>query len=231
MSWERLGGWWIEELNSDPAYEEEIAPQLLGLLSPERGRTYLDLGCGNGRLMAKVAAVGARVVGCDLNLTLLRQAKALVVRAVLPDLSWVRPGSFDGAYLGLVLEHLADEAALFRAASTAVCEGGVLAMVVNHPIWTAPGSSPIEQADGEVLWRPGRYFGRGHSDEPAGRQKVRFYHRTLASLLTSAALAGWDLQRAEEAGISPAAVARTPAYLGQEEIPRLLGLRWLLRPH
>ncbi|HEX2420988.1 MAG TPA: methyltransferase domain-containing protein [Acidimicrobiia bacterium] len=229
MPWERLGAWWIEELTSDPAYEEEIAPQLLGLLAPERGRTYLDLGCGNGRMMSKVAAAGARVVGCDVNLGLLRQSKAPVVKAVLPDLSWVRSGSFDGAYLGLVLEHLADEEALFKSASGAVRQRGVLALVINHPIWTAPGSSPIEQEDGEVLWRPGRYFGRGHSDEPAGRQKVRFYHRTLASLLTSAAIAGWDLQRVEEAGISPAAVARTPAYVGQEEIPRLLGLRWLRR--
>ena len=230
MSWERLGAWWIDELNSDPAYEEEIAPQLLALLAPERGRTYLDLGCGNGRMMSKVGATGARVVGCDLNLALLRQANAAVVRAVLPDLDWVRPDSFDGAYLGLVLEHLADEASLFQAVAGAVGQGGVLAVVVNHPIWTAPGSSPIEQEDGEVLWRPGRYFGRGYSDEPAGRQKVRFYHRTLASLLTAAAEAGWDLQRVEEAGISPAAVARTPAYVGQEEIPRLLGLRWLRRP-
>ena len=231
MSWERLGAWWIDELNSDPAYEEEIAPQLLGLLTPERGRTYLDLGCGNGRMMSKIAAVGAKVVGCDLNLSLLRQANAPVVRSVLPDLSWVRSDSFDGAYLGLVLEHLADEGTLFQAVARAVRQSGVLAVVINHPIWTAPGSSPIEQEDGEVLWRPGRYFGRGHSDEPAGRQKVRFFHRTLASLLTAAAEAGWDLQRVEEAGISPAAVARTPAYGGQEEIPRLLGLRWCRRRH
>jgi SAM-dependent methyltransferase len=229
MSWERLGAWWIEELVSDPVYEEEIAPQLLGLLAPERSRTYLDLGCGDGRIMRRVAAAGAKVVGCDLNLDLLRQAEGPVVKAVLPDLSWVRPYSFDGAYLGLVLEHLADEEALFQAAARAVRQRGVLAMVINHPIWTAPGSSPIEQEDGEVLWRPGRYFGRGHSDEPAGRQKVRFYHRTLASLLTAAAITGWDLQRVEEAGISPEAVERTPAYLGQEEIPRLLGLRWQRR--
>jgi SAM-dependent methyltransferase len=229
MSWERLGAWWIEELESDPAYEEEIAPQLLELLTPERGRTYLDLGCGNGRMMRKVAAARAKVVGCDVNLTLLRQANGPVVKATLPDLRWVRSDGFDGAYMALVLEHLADEEALFQAAARVVRRGGALAIVINHPIWTAPGSSPIEQEDGEVLWRPGRYFGRGHSDEPAGRQKVRFYHRTLASLLTSAAMAGWDLQRVEEAGVSATAVARTPAYAGQEEIPRLLGLRWLRR--
>jgi hypothetical protein len=127
------------------------------------------------------------------------------------------------------MEHLEDEDSLFRAMARAVRSGGVLAIVINHPVWTAPNSSPIEQSDGEVLWRPGRYFGRGHSDEPAGRQKVRFYHRTLASLLTTAATSGWDLQEVEESGISAAAIARFPDYEGQEEIPRLLGLRWLRR--
>lgn len=229
MSWASLGDWWIEELNSDPAYEEEITPKLLGLLRPETGHRYLDLGCGDGRLMVRVEAAGGRVVGCDLNRELLRKVEGPVVHAVLPDLAWVRAKSFDGAYLGLVMEHLEDEVSLFRAIARAVRSGGVLALVINHPIWTAPGSSPIEQSDGEVLWRPGRYFGRGHSDEPAGRQKLRFYHRTLASLLTAAGTSGWDLQEVEESGISPASIARFPDYAGQEEIPRLLGLRWLRR--
>ncbi|HJQ96613.1 MAG TPA: class I SAM-dependent methyltransferase [Acidimicrobiia bacterium] len=231
MSWGNLADWWLQELSSDPAYREEIAPQLLGLLRPEPGRRYLDVGCGEGRMMKSVTAAGGSVVGCDMNPFLLRKAQGPVVRAVLPDLGWVRPDAFDGAFLGLVLEHLAGELELFQALAAAVKAGGVLAVMINHPIWTAPGSSPIEQADGEILWRPGRYFGRGHSDEPAGRRKVRFYHRTLASLLTSAANVGWDLQEVEESGISPASVARIPDYAGQEEIPRLLGLRWIRRTH
>jgi SAM-dependent methyltransferase len=229
MSWNRLGSWWIDELASDPAYEEEITPQLLGLLKPAPGRTYLDLGCGNGRMMKQVTSAGGRVVGCDLNLSLLRQAEGSRVQAVLPSLSWAKKRVFDGAYLGLVLEHLADESELFRSVAEVVRPAGVLALVINHPIWTAPGSSPIEQEDGEVLWRPGRYFGRGYSEELAGRQRVRFYHRTLSALLTAASAAGWDLQHVMESGISAAAVARTPDYAGQEEIPRILGLRWLRR--
>ncbi|MGH8926317.1 MAG: class I SAM-dependent methyltransferase [Acidimicrobiia bacterium] len=233
MSWDQLGDWWLDELTGDPSYKEEIEPLLVDLLQPKVGGVYLDLGCGEGRMMAAVKSFGARAIGCDLLHPLLVRARAQgsVVRARLPDLAWARPASFDGALVGLVLEHLDDELRFFGQAATAIRSGGVLAVVINHPIWTAPGSSPIGQEDGEVLWRPGRYFGRGHSDEPAGRQKVRFYHRTLASLLTSAAMAGWDLQRVEEAGISSAAVARTPASAGQEEIPRLLGLRWLRRTH
>ncbi|MGQ0849705.1 MAG: methyltransferase domain-containing protein [Actinomycetota bacterium] len=231
MTWDSLGQWWLRELVIDPAYQEEIGPLLLDLLAPEPGRLYLDLGCGEGWLMAAVREAGGRVVGCDLNSELLRRAAkhGPVVQAALPELRWLRPHSVDGALVGLVLEHLEDEAVFFSAVAQAMRPGGVLALVINHPIWTAPHSGPIEDAGGETLWRPGTYFGRGHSDEPAGRRKVRFYHRTLADLLNASAGAGWALVRMEERGISPAQVERIADYAGQEHIPRLLGVRWVGR--
>jgi SAM-dependent methyltransferase len=231
MTWEQLGNWWVEELAGDPAYDEEIAPLLLNLLDPQPNLLYLDVGCGTGRLATSVVEAGGRVVGCDLNLELLQVARreCPVVQTRLPSLDWIRRASFNGAYVGLVLEHLEDETEFFRQAATAVQPQGVLAMVINHPIWTAPGSTPIEDPGGEILWRTGSYFGRGHSDEPAGEAKVRFYHRTLADLVNAASNAGWDLQLMHESGISPRQMERFPEYAGQEQIPRLLGLRWHLR--
>ena len=181
MTWDRLANWWIDELAADPAYDEEIAPLLVNLLDPQPGSLYLDVGCGTGRLVPRITECGARVVGCDHNRELLRIASKVcpVVQTLLPNLGWVRPGSFDGAYVGLVLEHIEDETSFFAQVAGAVRAGGVLAMVINHPIWTAPGSTPIEEPEGEILWRTGTYFGRGFSDEPAGKGKVRFYHRTI----------------------------------------------------
>lgn len=231
VSWDRLDRWWLEELATDPAYEEEIEPLLLSVLQPQPDRLYLDLGCGEGRLMRTIAAAGSRVVGCDLSVLLLSRAIRYgpVVRCVLPSLKWVKPSSVDGAYVGLVLEHLRDEESFFLSAADTVRPGGVLAVVINHPIWTAPNSSPIEDAGGEILWRPGTYFGRGSSREHAGDHKVTFYHRTMADLMNSASAAGWDLQHMEERGISPHQIERVPDYVGQEHIPRVLGLRWLRR--
>jgi SAM-dependent methyltransferase len=231
VSWDRIDSWWLEELAGDPAYDEEIEPLLLALLQPVPDLLYLDLGCGEGRLMRSVKAAGSRVVGCDLSPLLLSRAiqHGPVVRCALPSLKWVKPASFDGAYVGLVLEHLRDEKAFFASAAGAVRPGGVLAVVINHPIWTAPKSSPIEDAGGEILWRPGTYFGRGFSREPAGNDKVTFYHRTMADLLNSASDAGWDLHRMEERGLSPEQVKRVPDLEGQEHIPRVLGLRWTRR--
>jgi SAM-dependent methyltransferase len=226
--WPSLGDWWLDELSGDPAYEEEVYPLLLDLLAPTEGDLILDIGCGDGRLMAQLAGIGARVVGCDFNRLLLSRARSEgpVVVAKLPQMTWARLGSFDKALVGLVLEHLPDERDFFEQAATVVRPEGIMAMVINHPVWTAPKSSPMEDSSGETLWRPGVYFGRGHSDEPAGRNTVRFYHRTMADLLNAASAAGWDLERLEERGISPAQVERYPDYAGQEHIPRLLGAMW-----
>ncbi len=83
---------------------------VLDLLDPATGRTYLDAGCGDGRVMRSVGAVGARVIGCDVNLELLQLARAEgpVVGCRLPGLDWIRPASVDGAYASLVVEHLVD---------------------------------------------------------------------------------------------------------------------------
>jgi SAM-dependent methyltransferase len=231
MVWKSLDAWWLDELSTDPAYAEEIEPLVLELLQPRSGDIYLDLGCGEGRLMTAMKNVGAIVVGCDLNPRLLKLARrrGSVVQANLPDLSWARSRSFNGAFVGLVLEHLEDESAFFRHVARAVRRGGVLALVINHPVWTSPESSPIEDVGGETLWRPGTYFQRGYTDEPAGRARVRFYHRTLAELLNAAADAGWDLRHVVEAGVSPEQVKRFPDYAGQEHIPRVLGVRWSRR--
>jgi hypothetical protein len=93
---------------------------------------------------------------------------------------------------------------------------------MNHPVWTAPGSTPITDIDGETLWRPGAYFSPGKTTEPAGEHRVVFHHRTTAELVNSAADAGWSLERMLEA----------PHHdlTGQEGIPRLLACRWRLLP-
>jgi hypothetical protein len=102
-------------------------------------------------------------------------------------------------------------------------------MVVNHPLFTAPDSGPVvDPTDGEVFWRWGAYLEDGYTDEPAGGDQVTFYHRPLASLLNSAADAGWSLERTVERGVPP--TTEDPLLASQGQIPRLLGLRWTKEP-
>ena len=82
--------------------------------------------------------------------------------------------SVDGAYAVLVVEHLADHRGFFSETTRVVRPGGVLVVVTNHPVWTAPDSSPITDSDGEVLWRPGECFSSGTVDVAAGGGIVTF---------------------------------------------------------
>lgn len=229
MSWAGLGEWWLREVQADPAYEAEVTPLLLDVLEPVPGETYLDVGCGDGRLMATLARAGVRTVGVDANLRLLAAARrhGAVVAAELPALAWLADGAVDGAYISLVLEHITDHRRLFAELGRVVRPGGTLAVVANHPVFTAPGSAPVEDAGGEVLWRPGRYFSDGWTDEPVDGGIVRFHHRTLGELLTAAADAGWQLRRLVEEGVSEDQIVRHPPYGRQRHIPRLLGARWV----
>ena len=225
MSWSDLSDWWVTEIEDDPAYEAVVNPMLLDVLQPEAGRTYLDLACGEGRVMRALKESGAAAHGVDLTLALARRAadSGPVVLGRLPDLGFLRDDSYDGAFCVLALEHIEDEGRLFAEAARAVRPGGVFALVINHPFRTAPEATPISDSDGETLWRPGDYFSSGTTTlEPAGEGQMLFHHRTTARILESAAAAGWYLERFVEA----------PHHEldDQAGIPRLLACRWRLLP-
>jgi len=226
-----VAAWWRDEVAADEAHAAEVVPLLLDVLAPEPGASYLDLGCGDGRVMAAVAGAGGSPIGTDIAGPLLELAHdhGPVVRSRLPHLGWVAPDSLDGAYATLVFEHVAELRQLFSDLASAVRPGGVLALVVNHPVQTAPGSGPfVDPDDFEVLWRWGRYLQVGYSDEPAGAHRVTFHHRSLAILLTTAAGAGWSLERLEERGIGDERAAADDLLAAQQSIPWLLGVRWRL---
>lgn len=216
MSWSELSEWWLSEVADDPAYEEVVTPMLLDALQPSKDLRYLDVGCGEGRVMRSVEAAGATVIGLDLSTRLIEEAAA----GVVADLHRVpmRNYSFDGVYSVLTIEHVADDGAFFAEAARVTRPGGVLAIVINHPSWTAPGSTPISDSEGEVLWRPGEYFSNGTSEVPAGEGTVVFHHRSMADFLNAAADAGWGLEHMVE----------RPHHELEDQagIPRLLACRW-----
>lgn len=219
MSWTFLTEWWLTEISDDPAYADVVTPLLLQVLSPESGNLYLDVGCGEGRVMRVVAETGATVHGLDINPDLARHAG----HAVVADICGIpfKDDAYDGVYSVLTLEHVADHQPFFAEAARVTKPGGVLAVVLNHPVWTAPDSTPISDVDGEVLWRPGDYFSNGSSEVPAGESTVVFHHHSMADLLNAASDAGWSLEHMIE--------RPHHEFEDQAGIPRLLACRWRLK--
>ena len=204
----------------------EIVPLAVDLLGPVAGR-FVDLGCGEGQVLRAVS--GASAIGCDISASLLALAAedAAVVRCRLPDLGWLRADVAAAAACVLVVEHLPTLEGLFAEVARVLEPNGVFVVVMNHPAYTADGAGPVlDMSDGEFLWRWGSYFAVGSGREPAGDRSVVFHHRPLNAILNFAAGSGLALERVEERGLSPAAVARDPGLAGQEHFPRILGLRW-----
>jgi SAM-dependent methyltransferase len=246
--WQELDEWWLDEVD-DPAYAEEVLPLIITALDAQPGGRYLDLGCGEGRVMAALhrqyaagdgpdpshpagrdrAAID--VIGVDININLLRRAavQGPVVADRLPNVASIADDAVDGAFVVLALEHIEDEAALFAATARVVRPDGVLAVVLNHPVYTAPESGPVlDPTDGEIYWRFGGYFEQGSTVEPAGGRHVEFVHRSMATLLNGAAAHGWSLEHMEERGVGAAAAARDPLLARHGDIPHLLAVRWRL---
>lgn len=224
-NWDGIAPWWIAEVKGDPAYGTDVHPLFRSLLPARAGRV-VDLGCGEGQAMP---LIDGWTVGVDLSQVLLTEAIAHgpCVRNRLPGLSCFIEGAFDTAVSIYLLDLIPDEAEFFSQIARVVRIGGALVIVINHPVCTAPGSAPIGDRDGEVLWRWGSYHDRGSSFEPGGGRSLEFFHRPLDLLLNSATGAGWVLERIEERPLSPATIERLPEYVGQEAVPRLLGVRWL----
>ena len=226
--WNGLADWWLAEAD-DPAYREEVVPLFLEVIGPVAGRVLLDLGCGDGRVQDLVAARGARAIGVDVNFDLAAIAARShpVFLHRLPDLGCVRDAAVDGAYVVLALEHFEASQRFFAEIARVTRQGGSLAAVINHPVYTAPNSGPVlDPTDGELFWRFGDYLRPGRTRDPAGDRSVEFIHRPIGTLLTQAATAGWSLEEVLEQGVGSHAASRDPILAKHRDIPHLMALRW-----
>jgi SAM-dependent methyltransferase len=223
-SWDDIAEWWIDAVRDEPAQASAMLA-MLGELLPGTGGRTIDLGCGDGSALGQL---GPSSIGTDLSRALLAHAaeRGSVVQARLPQLSWIREGGVNRAVALGVLDLLPDHRAFFLATRRIVAAGGHLLVAINHPVVTTPGSEPLVDPTGEVLWRWGPYLSTGSWPQLAGDRMVELYHRPLGQLLTAAADAGWSLERLVEHGPDPTTISRSPTYRGQRDIPTLLGMRW-----
>jgi len=138
--WERHWLAFGESASDNPAQAYRRALIAASIERGPRPRRILDLGCGQGDLLAALHArwPDAELVGVDLSAEGLRQTSIKVPRTRLFQLDLLRSdpppaavaGWADVAVCSEVLEHLEDPAAFLSAASSFVAAGGRLIVTV-----------------------------------------------------------------------------------------------------
>ncbi len=230
-SWETHARWWQDHFTGgvDPEYEEQILPLVDRHL--DGARHVLDVGCGEGQVARRAAALGATVVGVDptagqLVTAVERGGGVAYARAGAEALPFAA-GSFDGVVVCLTLEHLEPFEPAVHEVARVLAPGGVFCLFLNHPLLQAPGSGWIDDHIlGEQYWRVGPYLPDDVAmEEVAPGIRLPFMHRPLSRYINVMADRGLLVERMEEPPPPPGFVARAPEYAEAATIPRLLVLR------
>ena len=106
-------------------FVSDLGEPLIELLAPAAGERILDLGCGDGALTAKLAALGCVVVGVDASEAQVRATHARGLRSVVCQveaLPFVE--RFDAVFSNAVLHWVRDQHAALECIARALRPGG-----------------------------------------------------------------------------------------------------------
>jgi malonyl-CoA O-methyltransferase len=109
---------------------------MLELLPPVSRRIVLDAGCGTGRYMRLLTALGARAIGVDLSHAMLSRARALKLPVVHADMAALplRASSCDIVVSGLAIPDVPNLAMAAAEWARVLRHRGVVVYSTLHPI-------------------------------------------------------------------------------------------------
>ena len=187
-----------QEQSAFVALNKRIVAQRFADLS---GASVLDLGCGYGVYSDYFASVGARVVGVDGAVEMLRLARARYPHVAFEQVDILQPLPFAGEQFDLVfcnqvLMDVNPIEPLLREIGRVLRPGGVFFMGVVHPAFF----DAHWQCDADGYRRRKimeRYLSEYHLDNPFWGC-TRHYHRPLSAYFNACADAGLRLCHMQE---------------------------------
>jgi len=117
--------WNAEQYDKHARFVSDLGMPVIELLAPKLGERILDVGCGDGVLTAKVAAMGCDVVGIDSSPELVAAAKALGLDARVIDAHHLPfEHEFDAAFSNAALHWMTRPADVIASVRKALKPGG-----------------------------------------------------------------------------------------------------------
>ena len=243
-SWEPVAKWYGKHLKEEDTFQAEVIfPGSLRLLYPVRGKSYLDIACGEGSFARAVANTGASILGFDISSSLIKQAEAKKIKgatfrvANATDFArYYDEKSFDGASCNLAVQNIDDYAAVFRDAGKVLKPGAPFVIVINHPMFRIPRQTGWgwDEKRGLQYRRTDAYLTPNEipivaNPGSGAKSNVTYsYHRPLEAYIEELAKAGFMVDALEEwishrnSDSGPKAKAENRA---RTEIPMFMAIR------
>ena len=103
----------------------DLADGVVDLLDPRADEEILDLGCGDGAIIAQLAGAGAIVTGVDASLSMVTAARARGLRIDHQNATTLTyEGQFDAVFSNAALHWIRDAAAVLSGVHRALRPGG-----------------------------------------------------------------------------------------------------------
>ena len=156
----------------DEFYHKHIInPCLLGLLGDLKGKTILDLACGEGHLaryLADEAENSITLIGVDASENMIRIAKEksqgfanclTFQQSDASNLAGIPPDFFDVAICNAALMDIKNYSQAIKEVSRTLKAQGVFVFSILHPCFHTPGSGWVKDEDDRVVgWQVGSYY-------------------------------------------------------------------------
>jgi len=238
-SWDAVADDWVAHADANDYRLQYLMPRMLALLGDVRGRTILDLGCGEGGYARELARRGARVTAVDGSPRLIEIARSraaadrLAVAHICANanaLDGTDDGAFDIVMAAMSLMDVEDYAGSIREARRVLAPGGELVMSILHPCYSAPVSAWERDAAGGLLhFKVDRYFDRVAWEEritPHFTRPVIRRHRPLEDYIAAPLACGLVLRDFIEGSVTDEEQTRSRRFGKLARIPYFLFMRW-----
>ena len=132
---------------------------VLELLPPVAGRIVLDAGCGTGRYVRVLTALGARPVGVDLSSAMVARARSFKLPVARGDMNAlpVTTASCDLVVSGLTVPDIPDLSPVVNEWARVLRHRGVLVYSTLHPIGKDLGWTRTYESANGVLSLPAHW--------------------------------------------------------------------------
>ena len=210
-SWQGVSGWYDELLSKEDTYQSKvILPNLIRILNPKKGESFLDVACGQGYFSHEVSKLDARVVGIDSSKDLINIAtknkvgneKFFITNAEQIALN----EKFDKAFCVLAIQNIKSIDKVFSGVSKILKPDGTFVIVINHPAFRVPQFSDwgfdeekkmqyrsvykyMSEVSGDIEMNPGK---------KEKSLKTQSFHRPLQYYFKMLAKEGFAVKRLEE---------------------------------